>query len=197
MTESTKSIEIAHSELRSLVIKAARGAGLDWGMAEEAGWAADWLARRSMPAADWAALWLVEAVEGQPHPVGIGTRLADRFASGEGPLLAEALPDGLPAPGFLLPFLHLVAARHGAVELKGRTGRAARVQPDGTVDIGPDWSQRTQGWSVGMASGKGAPGRVTLSGPVSICLESLALRTTVPPSATSRRDAGSAMTDND
>ena len=56
-------IDLAHSELRALVTKAARGAGLAWGLAEEAGWAADWLARRSLPAGDWAAIWLATCSE--------------------------------------------------------------------------------------------------------------------------------------
>lgn len=192
-----ESIEMAHSELRNLVVKAARGAGLSWGMAEEAGWATDWLARRSLPAADWAVSWLVQAVEGKPHPVGIGTRLVDRFASAEGPMQPELLPEDLPAPGFLLPFLHLIAMRRGAMEVTGSTGRAVLVRPDGSVSFGPGWSHAAQGWSVATASGKGVPARAAIPGSTAEYLEMLALRTTVPSSATSRRDAGSAMTDND
>jgi len=193
----TESIEMAHSELRNLVVKAARGAGLSWGMAEEAGWATDWLARRSLPAADWAVSWLAKAVEGHPHPVGIGTRLVDRFASAEGPMQPELLPDNLPAPGFLLPFLHLIAMRRGAMEVTGSTGRAVLVRPDGTVSFGPGWSHMARGWSVAMASGMEAPARAAIPGSTAEYLEVLALQTTVPSSAASRRGAGSAMTDND
>ena len=38
-------------EIRSLAVKAARGAGFDWGLAEEAGFAVEWLERRGMPGA--------------------------------------------------------------------------------------------------------------------------------------------------
>ena len=72
-------IDLSHSELRSLITKAARGAGLAWGLAEEAGWAAEWLARRGFPAADWAAHWLSSAVAGGPTPVALGAALAERL----------------------------------------------------------------------------------------------------------------------
>ncbi len=193
----TESIEMAHSELRNLVVKAARGAGLSWGMAEEAGWATEWLARRSLPAAHWAVSWLSEAVDGNPHPVEIGARLIDRFASVEGPMQPELLPEDLPAPGFLLPFLHLIAMRRGAMEVTGGIGRAVLVQPDGSVSFGPGWSHAARGWWVAMASGAEASVHTVMPASISEYLELLALRTTVPSSSTSRRDAGSAMTDND
>lgn len=187
---------MAHSEVRSLVTKAARGAGLSWGMAEEAGWAADWLARRAMPAADWATLWLAKVLEGRPNAVETGVGLADRMAAGGGHFDAVPLPDDLFAPGYLLPFLHLVATRFGALEITSTTGRAALIGPDGGVSFGPAWSDHTSGWSVGLvedAQGK----RLAVPATVVECLEGLAMQTTVPPSDTSRRDAGSATADND
>ncbi|MFP4043155.1 MAG: DUF3726 domain-containing protein [Rhodosalinus sp.] len=41
-------VRLSLSEIEALCFKAARGAGLDWGEAEEAGWAAAWLSRAGL-----------------------------------------------------------------------------------------------------------------------------------------------------
>lgn len=190
-------VDMAHSELRSLVTKAARGAGLPWGHAEEACWAADWLARRALPAGEWAAHWLAATVEGRPGPVEIGTALSDRLAFADLPLSMEPLPDGLPAPGYLLPFLHRIAERRGPISIIDAIGTVARVDPDGTVAFGPSWSDTPRNWSVTDCAHPEDPSRVRVTPSLIECLETLALRTTVPPSEASRRNAGAATTDND
>lgn len=190
-------VDMAHSELRSLVTKAARGAGLPWGMAEEAGWAAEWLARRSMPAGEWAADWMAAALEGRPDPVGFGTALADSLAHATGVLTELAVPDDLVAPGYVLPFLHSIAQHRGSVQITGRSGLAVRVDADGRVQFGPSWRERPDNWRIGPASRPPDPSRAHLSASLVDCLEGLALRTTVPPSDLSRADAGSTKADND
>jgi hypothetical protein len=188
---------LALSELRALVTKAARGAGLAWGLAEEAGWAADWLARRGLPAADWATLWLQTSVQGQPGPVESGAGLADRLASAGPALTPEALADDLCAPGYLLPFLHRIAQHRGAVALRAPLGLAAEVSGAGDVVFGPGWASATRGWRLVPADTPRPTGRPIVTASVIDCLEGLALRTTVPPSTQSRRDAGSASDDTD
>lgn len=190
-------IDMAHSELRSLVTKAARGAGLPWGHAEEAGWAADWLSRRALPAGEWAAHWLAAAVEGRPGPVEIGTALSDKLADPERPLSGEWLPDSLPAPGYLLPFLHRIAERRGSLRIIDTIGTVAHVDPDGTVAFGPSWSDTSRNWRITDRNEPYDASRVRVPPSLIECLEGLALRTTVPPSEASRRNAGSATTDND
>lgn len=196
-------IDMAHSELRALIAKAARGAGLDWGLAEEAGWAAEWLARRALPAADWATVWLDAALAGRPDPVRVGVALADRLAVDKAPSGPVALAEDIPVPGYLLPFLHRIALRHGAVEVVSDHSCAALVAPDGSVHLGPAWGEQAEGWHVrSAASGAERQGlvmatRVLVSPSVVECLEGLSLRTTVPPSDASRRDAGAATSDND
>lgn len=196
-------IDMAHSELRTLVAKAARGAGLDWGLAEEAGWATEWLARRGMPAAEWATVWLDAVMDGRPDPLRAGVTLADRLASGDAPTAPVALPGGIPTPGYLLPFLHRIALRHGAMEVVAKGAFAALVAPDGAVALGPAWGERADGWHLRVAASLPLPqvpqmaARARVSPSVAECLEGLSLRTTVPPSDASRRDAGSATTDND
>jgi hypothetical protein len=134
----TENVTLALSELRSLITKAARGAGLSWGLAEEAGWAAEWLARRGMPAADWATLWLAARLEGDVTPVEIGASLADEFASD--PAMQDiALPDGLVAPGYLLPFLHRIAQAGNPVSIASPLGQVALVSVAGDVAFGPSW----------------------------------------------------------
>lgn len=50
--------DFAIGEIESLVLKAYRGAGFSWGMAQEAGRAAGWMASRRMPALDAFAVLL-------------------------------------------------------------------------------------------------------------------------------------------
>ncbi len=190
-------VEMAHSELRSLVTKAARGAGLSWGMAEEAGWAAEWLARRSMPAGEWAASWMAAALEGRRDPVAFGIDLADRLACAGAVLQPLSVPDDLTAPGYLLPFLHSIAKHRGSVQITGRSGLVAQIHADGNVQFGASWSDQPDSWQIGPASAQANPSRAWLSASLLDCLEGLALRTTVPPSDASRADAGSAKSDND
>lgn len=190
----TNTMTLALSELRSLITKAARGAGLGWGLAEEAGWAAEWLARRGLPAADWATLWLAARIDGHVSPVEVGAMLADDPVFGP-------LPDGLTAPGYLLPFLDRVAIGNGPVAITSKQGLVVQTGPDGQIAFGPCWDSRSNAWSFAASDvrtrnqdGAQRPG---VSGPTLDYLDAMALRTTVPRSESSRRDAGSAAGDND
>jgi hypothetical protein len=183
----TATHDMARSELRVLVTKAARGAGLPWGLAEEAGWAADWLVAAGLPAAEWAADWLAALTDGRPDPVTFGVGLADE-QSATGRLADTAIPEGLSAPGYLLPFMYLIARRNGPVELSCPRGRAASVDGRGAVTFGPAWSASPTSWRLHPA----LPELWVVAQ-----LEALALRTTVPASDASRRDAGSDHSDND
>ncbi len=193
-------VTLALSELRGLVTKAARGAGLGWGLAEEAGWAAEWLARRGLPAADWATCWLAARVDGAVSPVEVGASLADEHASAPA-TLDRALPDGLVAPGYLLPFLHRIAQSGPAVSISSTLGQVARISSTGDVVFGPSWQMQSRGWRLSNLGDAGSnaviAGRPALSGSALECLEGLALRTTVPRSDSSRGDAGSSGGDND
>ncbi|MGQ0611243.1 MAG: DUF3726 domain-containing protein [Paracoccaceae bacterium] len=193
--------DLSLSELRALITKAARGAGMEWGLAEEAGWAAEWLARRGLPAADWAADWLADRNGGADCPVARGTAWADAVrAEGQG-ALGRSLPGGLAGPGFLLPFLHLCLAPGQSLSLRAPAGLAARIGDLGAVALGPAWSVPGGEWALAWGDepvpGAAPCGRARVSAPVLGRLETLALRTTVPPTAASRGDAGSAVGDND
>jgi hypothetical protein len=111
---------LALNEIETTILKAARGAGMEWGLAEEAAAAAGWLARFRLP---WAAplLRTLEATAWRTPPVLDGTHLRPNSADGFlCPILCGAylsdLRDNAPLtmervlfPILLLPF----AARRG------------------------------------------------------------------------------------
>ena len=90
-----------------------------------------------------------------------------------------------------------VATRLGAVAITDALGTVVRVDQDGTVAFGPSWSDRACNWQITMAAPLRTTSRAYLSSSLVDCLEGLALRTTVPPSDVSRKNAGSATSDND
>lgn len=193
--------DLSLSELRALITKAARGAGMEWGLAEEAGWAAEWLARRGLPAGTWAADLLAGWNGGAACPVAQGTALADAVRAGGQGALGRGLPVGISSPGYLLPFLHLCLSPGQSLSLHAPAGLVARIGASGGVALGPAWSSPSGEWALawgGEAVPAGAPcGRAQVAAPVLDRLEALALKTTVPPTAASRGDAGSAVADND
>jgi hypothetical protein len=202
MTQSdSQVIELSFFEWRAQVAKAARGAGLPWGHAEEAGWAADWLVHRGLPAADWVATWLRGGVGGPTCPVAFGVGLSDCCA-GDPASGLPTVPADLPAPGLLLPFMWRCASGGGTIALRGPEGLAARVDAMGEVTFGPGWAGVARGWSLWRDDAPpAAPGRLTPRPVVTVALmkilAGLALRTMVPASEISRADAGAAVSDND
>lgn len=96
------------SETRSLVIKAARGAGLPWGYAEEAGFAVEWLEARNAPGVEAMADYLMGVSESGIYksdrcPIAHGAHLSDL---GRWP---ASFPKSVHQPLLLTPFLALVA----------------------------------------------------------------------------------------
>ena len=87
-------------EVRSLAVKAARGAGFSWGMSEEAGFAVTWLQQRSAPGARALANYLTDGrAKANTCPLLLGTAIADG---------AIDLPDGgleVAAPLLIVPFI--------------------------------------------------------------------------------------------
>jgi hypothetical protein len=108
---------VSRNEIESLALKAARGAGLSWGLAEEAAAAATWLAERDLPWAETLAELLVRrqatcppAISGQVvAPFRTGSRLCPILT---GALLSDLGPSNrsmevhdLLGPLWLAPFL--------------------------------------------------------------------------------------------
>lgn len=213
-------------EVAALCTKAARGAGMEWGVAEEAGHAAAWLAGHGMDGprlllallsehedARWAAIRPVPSEGGwRPAgarpicPIALGITLCDHAALPDG-----AFSAGLPVrmgpvarPALLLPFLAAAAEASGRTLVLDWDGGAAAI---GGPDGWPTWAVRMLDTaaipSLVLISRPGAPAAMSVCPPPPVDagtiggLGALAMRTTVPASAASRAGAGAAAGDND
>lgn len=85
-------------EIQALTIKAARGAGYPWGVADEAGWAVRWLSSCGLPGAD-AIAKVLESPDGDTCPLTLGIAVADaqQLDLANGKTVAQPL--------IILPFL--------------------------------------------------------------------------------------------
>ena len=200
------------SELEALGLKAARGAGLSWGLAEEAGFASGWLYARGLdgPAlllqrlrrsADvvppqWDADGNFEPVAGGCIcPVALGVALSDFATLWVLPLCAGTVD----CPALLLPFIGQAAAarRHPLTLIWD--GGSVGISPAGGIsgELASLLTTATAAISISSASGSlpavlaSSLSRETLHQSTLAGLEALAMRTTVPASDASRADAGS------
>jgi hypothetical protein len=213
------------SEVAALAAKAARGAGLSWGLAEEAAYAARWLAahqlagatllRRHLVAIDgrgWRELAPVVAPDGWRtesgaalSPLAAGPALADRAGLADGPAAAPTLLQ-VGDPALLLPFVALAAEPLGCPLRIVWDGVVAVV--DGAGGLALDASgagleaRRAAVVTVAPAEPTVAP-RPPQAAPCAVPvvvrrgLEAFAARTYVPASAASRTGAGAGTHDPD
>jgi hypothetical protein len=108
---------VSRNEIETLALKAARGAGLCWGLAEEAAVAAGWLAEHELPWADTLVEVLAQAHTTSPSQIGghviVPSRPGKRLCPiMTGALLSDLGPPASPmqvrdvmAPLWLVPFL--------------------------------------------------------------------------------------------
>jgi hypothetical protein len=208
---------LSSNEANALCMKAARGAGLSWGLAEEAGYAAAWLYARGIngPARLLAHLnWVVNRLYPCVRLVG-GESLV---ASGEGPLCpivlgaslsdVAMLPHGsigpVHAPVLLLPFVHQLSRTTArSLTLCWADGRVSVTKTGSLLgDLDALMAARTMELTLRAQDGSDMLSAEP-SGPVPICqsilseLNTYAIQTTVPSSLASREDAGSLAGDND
>lgn len=194
---------LSASEVDAFCTKAARGAGLSWGLAEEAGFAARWLYRRGIDGPR-ALLARLEAGDLPPHamdrdaacPIAAGAALSDFGRPG--------LNGAVIGPVLLLPFVHMIAQASGVAMALTWDGGRVDVAPDGAVtgDVAALEAADQANIAVTPASGTCGPrwssdGFARVDGETLQRLDRFAMQTTVPASATSRADAGSAEDDND
>ena len=199
------------------------GAGMSWGLAEEAGFAAGWLAARGI---DGAAALLANlanlanlvpctiavqdrhwtaAYDAALCPILLGATIDDHAALAAGPWSAPITVGAIGEPILLVPFL----ARAAKVRAKPLTltwpGGSLVIRASGDVDLAaltalsrvavtPLTLSPTSDAAEWKAS---APTMASLSAATFQGLNLLALRTTVPASDASRRGAGAATSDND
>jgi hypothetical protein len=208
------------SEIQAVCLKAARGSGLTWGVAEEAGMAAAWLAAAGLPGAE-LMLGVLEHPHRAPPAVAAGTwRAADGgrvcpIAAGATLSDFAALPEGIgkggltivatACPAVILPFAAQAARRTGRAVRVGWPGVDALLAPQGhrisgaegsiavavaTVSLSP---AAAESWSLEQLRRTGR----SVAREVWQRLDDLAMRTTVPATARSHADAGAAALDND
>lgn len=201
---SDGAIAASLNEVESLSAKAARGAGLGWGQAEDIGRAARWLAERQF---DWAeALRRLLGSEIAPRRLASAFHLADRVAGARAgdpcfetgcdiiwtvPLLAQAMR----GKGLTLTL------RGAAITTRLRPGDcvSANVAAADLAALPPQ-----DVTAVIEAGGEALPVRLmpkTRRSRVALSLwrefEALAARTYVPASPQSRAGAGAGASDND
>jgi hypothetical protein len=218
-------VALSQNEIESLCLKAARGAGLSWGLAEEAGFAAGWLAARGLDATALLLTLLNDRAGkdfGAPRPtpghwqnagprplcpVTLGAALTDSALLSDGPFSRDTRIDPVAMPLLLVPFLARAAQlRAKPVAVDWQSGRLDFTQ-DGAFD--PMTAASWMGETALALTLRGTPQSLPASpvakrgGLPAIPLDSvdglsaLALRTTVPATETSRRGAGSATPDTD
>ncbi|MDQ0469218.1 DUF3726 domain-containing protein [Labrys wisconsinensis] len=200
----TGAIELSLNEVEAQAMKAARGAGLPWGAAEEAGRAARWLAGHGF---DWAPALL--GLLGTPTAATVlaaALRLADGLA---GSAADEEREAGDCVPLWSLAVLALRARTLGTALAVRWPGLVVRIEADGAVSLDrpaqivPGALPGTARLAVGPGSPEAFPlglpavrSRVRLSDWRAI--GALAALTYVPASALSRETgAGAGLTDND
>ena len=208
------------SEIQAACLKAARGSGLTWGLAEEAGMAAAWLAAAGLPGAE-LILRVLEQPHRAPPVVTAGTwRAADGervcpIAAGAALSDFAALPEGIGEggltivatayPAVILPFAAQAARRTGRAIQVAWPGVDALLAPQGHRIAGAESSIALAEATVtlsGMAGRLSSLERLRRTGrsvarDVWQSLDDLAMRTTVPATARSHADAGAAASDND
>lgn len=217
---------LSQNEIRALCLKAARGAGMSWGLAEEAGFAAAWLSAHGLDGPGALRAWLDEAggrwADCRPAvrngrwtpagrmpicPVALGTALCDFAGSPEvAPKRAGLRAGPVARPVLLLPFLATLAAlEEGTVALGWGTAGRLRVDGAGRLAGDPDALAPVRRAdivllrnveTVATARARLA-NRLRTPGDVLRDLDAYAMRTTVPPSEASRAGAGAVAGDND
>lgn len=203
-------MSLSFNEIEAMALKAARGAGVSWGLAEEAAFAARWLAERGL---DWAAVLLARCearvsdtmtVDGTSIrgaalcPLRVGAFIADAGLGSEGLAVRDVV-----VPLLLLPFLARAEAPGpiavglgggarvwiAAGQLYGTEGLAG-LPGVASVTITPD--------APGAAAVALLPRPRPVACVVAQGLAAFEQRTYVPASAQSRlAGAGAGLSDND
>lgn len=211
------------SEINALCLKAARGAGLHWGEAEEAGWAASWLSRAGLAGPSITLEWLTEAARlarpaPAPHrwsattgaqcPLRCGIALADFAGLPEGPGAQALTVERVAHPLIVLPFVARAAAWtgvtfevrwHDHAVMPGTAKLAHLPHPAGgdSARAADLYITRVTKRPDAETTGERALPMPGVTVATWRALEALALRITVPTSSQSRTGAGAAGTDND
>lgn len=125
-----RAMSYSMSEIESHCRKAARGAGLSWGEAEEAGQAVRRLCAAGLAGADALLAYLTARDAGTVKTGACPIKLGSQMIDGANPALAACH-----SPLLLLPFLSLLAEDQGiALALQGRVFHGM-VTPEGGIHL--------------------------------------------------------------
>ena len=211
-------VALSRSELQAIVLRAARGAGLPWGLAEEAAMAVLWLQLAGLEGASELVHYLrdPDAADSDCCPIRLGARLSDRCCLPDGcfsrpeldlptvrrplllvPALARALGAGT-ADATASLRLRLIRRGVCLAELAAAQPEAAhridvrRLRVDRLDDLILAVEPAEAGVPIGSPS---IPAPVASA--VVAALEHLGRQTLVPASEESRAGAGAGLLDND
>lgn len=230
-TRSASAPEVHHrariclslSEINALCFKAARGSGLTWGEAEEAGWAAAWLTRAGLAGPFVVLNWLRDcdglarpmpeagrwrAPSGPLCPLRAGLALADYAGLPEWPGKDNLDIETVAHPLITLPFVARAATRLGQPLRIAWGGTEITLDRDvtGLINVPPGQEDAAPADLRITAVAHQDRGRTPAKCAVPVqgiartdwqALDALALRVTVPASTASRAGAGAAGDDND
>jgi len=203
------------SETEALALKAARGAGLDWGLAEEAAFAARWLTEQGLDGLGLLAAQLAQdtgpltisnrcwrAQDARPlSAITTGVALGDHFALPDGPLAAPLALSSVAFPALLLPFVATAAARANVVArvewqaCHVMLAGAGILVLEGHEAVLAAAAQDVRVTTTPRYDARLFAARTTPPAPMQD-LTALAHKTYVPASDQSRRDAGAEGSDN-
>lgn len=207
-------MSLSLGETESLAKTAARGAGLGWGMAEEAAKATRWLCARGVDACDPLVALLFrhdengraqtgpmgfegrwQGEEGWLCPIAAGAALSDLGASAYLPITLTRVA----LPVFLLPFAASLACDRGQpVILTWAGGRAITDGVALLMDSPPPMSDVTLTFGEAMTAKPARHTRAETDPLILVSLGIYAARTRAPATEASRlAGAGAGLTDND
>ena len=185
------------NEVEAMARKAARGAGLEWGLAEDAGRATRWLCAQGLDGVGVAVSVLIGRSEAT-CTIARGAALSDRAADlRNGPVNLQ----NIDAPLFLLPFAAWVARTlQTAVEVE--CDRCRALTDGRTLSMTGDFPDHASAVSLRITNadlGAGrSPSRARPTETDWAELEALAKRTYAPATDESRlKGAGAGLSDND
>jgi hypothetical protein len=222
--EDGLSASLSRNEVASLCMKAARGAGMSWGLAEEAGFAAAWLVQHGINGPSHLYAHLDQA-QGRPWsdlcptvtpgawqaparralcPIALGATLCDYVGLPESIKAGSSLKIGkVDHPVLLIPFLAGIGASNNILFDIEWTGGTASIDGGSEALLNAVTALDEQQVPITLTTRFGKHQAATrakvpsISAEVIAALNTLAMRTTVPSSESSRAGAGSTTPDND
>lgn len=107
------------NEVRSLAVKAARGAGMSWGLSEEAGFSVHWLQRFGMPGALALSQYLQSSENGRFSGSAAVCPLATGVAISDGIYNAEMNQQAVRHPILIIPFMAVASQPSLKIQFDG------------------------------------------------------------------------------